>query len=249
MTNTRRAGTASYQKDEIIVPLITLLFGTIGLILSIIANFNCRYTTSNVTFTETVDEKQVSTNYIWRAGLWNFEDHDVFYVRSSNSIAIVRYYYCVPWNSQTMVERDSYWITAQVFSVISVVLGGIVCITSCCLSCGLSSYDSTVSKNTVSLLGFMFMFIVLCQGLTFLYFTSKACRDGSASAMHSNQDFELEWDGCVLASGGNCSIASMVLYFVGGFILLSPVFCSCNNASSTTSRPIGGLDDDDDGDD
>ncbi len=153
--------------DEIYVPCLAFFFAAIGLILSLVANFFCGFANSTVVFTEQVDDAQVvSKPFSWRAGIWSFEDHDPFYVLSNSQIILVQYYYCVPWNGQTKVEQDINWTAAQVFTILSVVFGGLVGFTACFISCT----NSVSSRQTATIIGLTYLLIVLFQGLTFLYF-------------------------------------------------------------------------------
>eukprot|EP01083_Nonionella_stella_P060913 158854_1 len=229
-------------KEDFIDPSIAFFFATLGLVLSLVSNFYCRYVTFDVTFTELEDDEKVSArDFNFRAGIWNYEDYNLYYVIGESQIFLTRFYYCVPWNSQTMIEKDTNWTAAQVFTIISVVLGGIVGFVSCFICCT-SSYTSRVSAN---IFGLMYLLIVLCQGLTFLFFTSNACQsnsssnsNNSATAIHANQNFTLDWDGCVRSVGANCSIASMVFYFIAAWILLASV-CACSNGESGTGTGTG----------
>lgn len=222
-------------ENEIYIPFLALFFGAIGLILSLVANFNCRFISNQVIFTEQVDDNQISTlPYAFRSGIWNFEDHNLFYVIQNQSIFVVRYDYCIPWKSgQTTVDEDAYWIAAKVFSIISVVVGGMVGMLSCCLICT-SDGSNTTTRRSISVLGWTYLFITLCQGLTFLFLNSNICSSEGGTAKHGNQEFELQWTiakdasavdgGCKLGSGGNCSIASMVFYFTSSMILFGSIW-------------------------
>lgn len=208
--------------DEIIFPSLAFFLGAIGLILSYVANFYCGYVTTDVTITDPVNNT-TSNPFPWRSGLWNFEDHDIYYVFSSNQFYFVRYYYCVPWSAHTRVEQDANWTAAQVFSVISVVLGSMTAIWTCCFLC---ADAAQMSRVWIFNIGVIYLAIVVCQGLTFLYFPSKACQNGTAIATHGNQEYQLDWNGCNRSSGANCSIASMVFYFVSSLLVFSAVSMS-----------------------
>jgi hypothetical protein len=222
------------KDEEVYIPSCAFFFAAIGLILSLVSNFYCGYASTNITITELIDGNNITTatsepsslsNPLkWRAGIWNYEDHDIYYVQNivdlnSGEIYFVRYYYCVPWTSRTRITPDVHWTTAQVFSIISVVLGGCIAFTSCCITC---SDTMTMSRSTMISLAFCYLFIVLCQGLTFLYFTSTICQNNaSANVTHGGDEYQLQWDGCDRSSGANCGIASIVFYFVSSLILLS----------------------------
>ncbi len=219
------------SKDEIYIPSLAFFFASIGLILSLVANFYCGYATTNLMITENVDDNNITTSsstpFTWRAGIWNYEDHDIYYVVGSREIYFVRYFYCVPWKARTQVDHDGNWTASQVFSVISVVLGGSITVMTCCFMC---SDIATMSRVTCFNLGIMYLVILICQGFTFLYFPSNACHNGLANASYGSQDFELQWDGCTRSSGANCSIASMVFYFVSSMILFSAVSITASSS-------------------
>jgi len=206
--------------EEVFFPSCAFFFSSVGLILSFVSNFYCGFASSTIEFTEQVDDANTtSMSYRWRAGVWNVEDYDLFFVVSENQIYFLRYFYCVPWNSRTNVERDGYWTASQAFSVLTVVLGGIVGFFTCCVICS----ESQTSTNIAYVMGMTYLLVVLCQGLVFLFFESNACRDGNGRTSQGNQEFELTWDGCDRSVGANCAIASMVFYFCASLILFTSV--------------------------
>eukprot|EP01083_Nonionella_stella_P060912 158853_1 len=138
-------------KEDFIDPSIAFFFATLGLVLSLVSNFYCRYVTFDVTFTELEDDEKVSArDFNFRAGIWNYEDYNLYYVIGESQIFLTRFYYCVPWNSQTMIEKDTNWTAAQVFTIISVVLGGIVGFVSCFICCTSYSYSLQVMHVKVT---------------------------------------------------------------------------------------------------
>jgi hypothetical protein len=120
------------------------------------------------------------------------------------------YYYKSCYSYSDSISMDAYWKTAEAFSIIAAVFGGVASFVSC-----ISSFAGGCVGSKV--LAFIFMFTALCQGLCFLFLKSDACQNNPIV----NQVPELNGASlsCDLSWGANCTIAATVFWFVAGALM------------------------------
>jgi hypothetical protein len=116
-------------------------------------------------------------------------------------------YYAKTCLSYSDISIDAYWKTAEAFSIITAVFGGVACIASCMAPCGAGCVGSKV-------LAFIFMFAALSQGLCFLFLKSDACQNNPIVTEGPQLDGATLT--CDLSWGANCTIAATVLWFMAG---------------------------------
>lgn len=106
---------------------------------------------------------------------------------------------------------DSKWKSAMAFSVITLIMGGVVTFWALMASC---LYPS---QRAYKAGGFIYMICCLFQGLTLLFLDSNACHDNDLltdlkeALPNANLTFP---SSCSMAAGAKCSIAATVLWFL-----------------------------------
>jgi hypothetical protein len=131
---------------------------------------------------------------------FSFLSEGWYYITDGNDV-----YYTQTCNKYgDYVSRDSLWKTAQAFSIIATVFGGVACIASCVAPC----VNRCVGNKV---LAFAFMFTALCQGLCLLFLQSDACDIADLDPTFDGVSL-----GCELSWGAICTITATVLWFVAG---------------------------------
>jgi hypothetical protein len=108
------------------------------------------------------------------------------------------------------VDPDAKWKTAQAFSIIAVVIGGLAMCFNCCVIC------TTHPSKGYQCFSFLYLFTCLSQGLTFLFMQSTACLNNPLADLEGNQIPEDIRVGatCNRSWGANTSIAATCLWFL-----------------------------------
>mmetsp|Transcript_19790 Transcript_19790/g.24413 ORF Transcript_19790/g.24413 Transcript_19790/m.24413 type:complete len:234 (+) Transcript_19790:112-813(+) len=214
------------SRDDVGIPACTLLIGSIALILSMVGNFYCGYSSREAIFSSGTNAPLRFKDY--RAGIWGYQDFDIFLVASNGSIRANGYSYCVPYNKdiQTDIVRDTPWTSARVFTIMSAVIGGLTVVAGCFAMCA----DSKTNSVLVKVLALSYFLCTLFQGLTFLFFSSVACDSGTGSITKGGVTYDVTIGDCKPTYGANCSIASVVFYFVA-------MLLACAGSVTSKSRP------------
>ena len=100
------------------------------------------------------------------------------------------------------------------FSIISALIGGLVCLASCLSPC---VEGSCVVGNKVFAIIIMFP-TTLCYGLNLLFLKSNACKNNLILDLFPELDGFASAN-CHLGRGGDCIIAAMVLCVLAGVIM------------------------------
>lgn len=101
------------------------------------------------------------------------------------------------------VNVDAKWKTAQAFSVMAFVFGFVAMFLS------FTAPFSDLSGKNLKKLAVFYMFVVLCQGLTFLQLSSDVCS-------HQFEGLGVYKNDCDMSAGMKTNIAVVVLYFCAG---------------------------------
>mmetsp|Transcript_15813 Transcript_15813/g.23212 ORF Transcript_15813/g.23212 Transcript_15813/m.23212 type:complete len:238 (+) Transcript_15813:108-821(+) len=195
--------------------MISVMFGTIGLICALVSNFYCDYVTStgDLTFTpEGGSPKDITFNF--RRGIWSFMQYSTYYTTDGENLWYSTYQYCTPYPSD--VPIDAKWSAAMIFGICATVFGGAIACTMCCCICG-----RTVSASNWRLMGFVFMLATFFQGMTFLFMSSNGCTgftllpeviEGKNGT--SLGTAEVSFQGCEMEWGASIGIAAAAFFFV-----------------------------------
>lgn len=105
------------------------------------------------------------------------------------------------------------WVAAQAFSVLAAVIGGI---SGCASCCGMFRVDGIEGKMYALPLAVAFLLTTVCQGLSFLFFASKACDDIELPVDVKSNQFDLSFEpGCsTLSTGSIFAICGCVFWFL-----------------------------------
>jgi hypothetical protein len=213
------------------VAYIGVLSGVIGLILSLVGNFYCGFSSRKVVATS-VDNPNLSTEFTFNAGIWSYEDYAVWYSVGDGVLYYKVRSFCVPWNSRDDIVVDGRWMTARIFTVLASVLAGTVVIGTTCLFANDGSVDEAKFVFVAMCL------ITLCQGLIFLYFPSNGCKDGSHISDQGDAKYLIEWDNCELSSGAVCAIVSTCFFFLSSMLFMismkRPLLCLTRSESDSS---------------
>ena len=128
-------------------------------------------------------------------------------VTASGNTAYVLGHQCV--NLPSSVYLDPKWKTTQAFAIITAIIGGVALFWTCLSPCG------NVSDRSWRMLGLVFLFCSITQGLTLLFLESNACKDNSMMDGVSYTG-TCEWDW-----GTKTNISSVVFWFVAGILMVA----------------------------
>jgi hypothetical protein len=194
--------------DETIMQNTGMAMAWIALVFSLLANFFCTFTVQEVTATITTAQNSFNgTVGPYYAGLWNYKSYETFWTQSDNTIYIQTFATCSKYPEGTMV--DPKWKTAQAFTIIATVLGGLAAIAMTTATC---QAPTGYWKSYAGLL----LLVCASQGLTLLFLRSNAC---AAHNMTLNTDAEDLFDTqgtvakCKLSSGGILSACAVAVWF------------------------------------
>jgi hypothetical protein len=169
----------------------------------------------------TLDVTVGGSAYFLGFGMWSYQGWS-YLVQSGNI-----YYSQTCFQYSDTVDPDSKWKSAQAFSIIAVIVGGLAACVNCCVIC------TPNPSRGYQCFALLYLFACLSQGLTFLFVQSDACLN--------NPIFNLELDNvtvlgvsCNLSWGANISIAATVLWFVSACMM-----CCMGFKESKTSAAAG----------
>ena len=183
-------------------------------ICSFVANFACEFITIDVTLN--------NYQYFLGFGLWNYQGWS--YLVQNGTIYYTRT--CFAYSNN--VHPDPMWKTAQAFSIISVVIGGLAMCFNCCVIC-----TPNPSKG-YQLFSLFYLFTCLSQGLTFLFLKSNACKNNPIYNIGLAVEITSLSAECNLSWGANTGIASTVLWFLTALMMCCIGFKEQKSASDFT---------------
>lgn len=200
-------------KEPSIFQCITPFVAFLAWICSLVANFTCEFMTLDVTVG--------GSAYFLGFGMWSYQGWS-YLVQSGNI-----YYSQTCFQYSDTVDPDAKWKSAQAFSIIAVIVGGLAACFNCCVIC------TPNPSRGYQCFALLYLFACLSQGLTFLFVQSDACLN--------NPIFNLELDNvtvlgvsCNLSWGANTSIAATVLWFVSACMMC------CMGFKESKSSAAGG---------
>lgn len=151
-------------------------------------------------------------------GLWNHKGW-LFYEDLNGNLWVSEG--CISFSDQ--VDIDGEWKAARAFSIIAFVLGFCAWLGNC-----IAVGSEFVGKG-IKLIGVLYMFVTLFQGLTLLQIPSDFCQDNPVLNLGAVPRYEEE---CVWNHGIKLNISAIVLYFCAGLICLG-----LSSSSSDESDP------------
>jgi hypothetical protein len=121
---------------------------------------------------------------------------------------------CVDYASQS--DIDSPWKTARAFSIMSLVIGGLITVllwlTPCLMSISLAHWQLCIV---------LLILVTLFQGLTFMIFQSDLCSDNSIALTGlPSQSQNLFEDECEWDDGTTANVISTVLWFLTALFMM-----------------------------
>lgn len=141
-------------------------------------------------------------------GIWYYQGWQLVNSATQGDIILETCY-----NYPDGMNIDSKWRTARAFSIITLVISGVVTFWALLASC---IYPS---KQNYKAGGMIYILCCLFQGLTLLLLDSNACHNNSLITVLREQipdDSVTFQPSCSMAAGANCAIAGTVLFFVAG---------------------------------
>jgi len=116
------------------------------------------------------------------------------------------------------INLDSKWRSAMAFSILTLVIGGVVtfwALLACCLFPSRGSYKAG---------GMAYLLCCLFQGLTLIFLDSNACHNNLMISELQQQvtgNVNVTFpSSCSMAEGAKCAIAGTVLWFVAAIVVL-----------------------------
>jgi len=187
-------------------------------ICSLVANFTCDYITIDLTIT---NETVGTLTYYLGFGFWNYQGWS--YLVQEGTI----YYARTCYTYSDLVNPDAKWKSAQAFSIIAVVIGGLAMCFNCCVIC------TPTPAKWYQCFSLLYLFTCLSQALTFLFLSSNACQNNPVYNLESDL---VEITGgsakCSLSWGANTGIAATVLWFVTACMMCCVGFKESKGADS-----------------
>ena len=174
-------------------------FGVVAFVLSFICTVGC----DAIKFSST-SGSAVTVEF----GFWTHEGLDLYQDTDGDNYAIVS---CTGYSDD--VQMDSIWKASAAFSVIPLILGGLVFIGKCCTACS-NQYHCFDSVGY--LLAFLF------QGLSLLFLESDACKSNPVLEQIETSNSTLQGDiafqeTCSASTGMKCAIAATVFWLLAAF--------------------------------
>lgn len=145
-------------------------------------------------------------------GIWYYQGWSVVNSNIQGTVILETCY-----NYPEGTSFDSNWKSAMAFSIITLVMGGVVTFWTLLAGC---FYPS---KKAFQAGGLIYLLCCLFQGLTLLFLDSNACHNNplmsglQAQIPNSRLTFP---SSCSMAAGAKCAIAGTVLWFVAAIAAL-----------------------------
>ncbi len=138
---------------------------------------------------------------------------------------------CHAYSGLYQANEDAMWRSAKAFSIIAVCIGGIAMF---------ASFAALRKPVLWMIISIMLLITTLCQGLTFLFFSSSACavnyplRIGASETYYQSFVGDITiGDGCGLAAGAKLAISATVLWL---FSALAAAAAGLKGASEEQSE-------------
>jgi hypothetical protein len=191
---------------------LPIVFSVIALLLGAPGSIYCK------TFSFTDENNSNNKVYV---GIFGYRSKEALYVEDFNGdVDIYIRTYCAPYNDlkdyyEFEYDVDTKWTATKAFAIISVTLGGILSIFSCCAPC------VSVNPKLWKLLGIGFLLVCLFQGLSLLSLQSDVCTNNPIiNALEQtrrpfNFPEKCDWD-----VGYKLIISSVALWFLAAFTVL-----------------------------
>ena len=183
-----------------LMPMLPGIIAAFAFVVSLFGGAYCKF----IAFTSTDGEDPVSLYF----GIWYYQGWSVVNSYTQGTIVLET---CLNY-PDSGVNVDSKWRAARAFSIIALVVSGVVtfwALLACCF------YPS---KKSYQIGGMIYLLCCLFQGLTLLFLDSSACHNNSLMAeMKDSISFQ---SSCSMAAGANCAIAGTVLFFLAAIAAL-----------------------------
>ena len=182
-----------------IISLVPAVFACVAFICGLSGGIWCKF----LKFTsETAVGDDVTVEFgIWYYQWWSIVDTAVQ--------GPVMYQSCHEYPDY--VSIDSKWKSARAFSVMALIIGGIVLFMNLLAGCMFPA------KKVYRLGAVSYLFCCLFQGLSLLLLDSNACNNNAMVDELEKSFSNLEFpDTCSMGSGAKCTIAATVFWFVAG---------------------------------
>lgn len=192
------------------------ILSSVSFLLTLMSNSWCQFVQVEWSPNDGIIGAPVSQKF----GIWTYETLLTSGRTGDTYGACVSYDYNSS-SSPPPFERDAKWRCAMAFSVITGIVGGLICVvfwmSPCC-------YPSNVLASTWKCMGLCLFFVTLFQGLTLMFLNGPVCEP---SEITTHEGIPASSSGCDKIWGANMSIAAVVLWFLSGIsaMLLPPPNC------------------------
>jgi hypothetical protein len=154
-------------------------------------------------------------------GIWYQRQTEVESIEVGDNVRVVVRNTCVDYPGS--IDIDSSWKTARAFSVMALLIGGLVTFALVLAPC---AYSYAGKGRWQSLAIFCLVVLPLFQGLTFLLFQSDACLENPVVSNIRNtedqqQGLDFYPDECEWDAGSSANVSAAVLWFVAGLAMLA----------------------------
>jgi len=212
--------------DDVELGFITIFSGVLSFFFTPFGNFWCKYASTTLIATSTISG--ISTNYSFYFGIWNFRNSS-FVVEVEQDITYeYEYLSCSGYGDE--ITMDTKWNSAKAFTIISSIIGGAAVFLSC------AAVNEGYGKWLWPIVALSFLLACFSQGLTFLFFRSKACSMIPPSGYFEEDDLmSLAWSNyCHL---GPAAIFGIVATFLWGTSAIVAGLVVMKQRASASEQP------------